>query len=67
MAGVKTTRGGVSKPPRFTVTDCAQCGSEISKLADGTLVLTITFPNGKRRSQKHWMHRRCIGADTGKK
>ena len=66
MAGVKAQRGGPSLPPRWTDSDCTECGKVIT-LADpkkpvfpASRVKVITFVGAKGNVRLHWRHKGCV-------
>jgi hypothetical protein len=66
MAGVKAKRGGPSLPPRWSVTDCTECGNSI-EVADAKKptfpaqrVKVITFNGAKGNVRLHWRHKACV-------
>ena len=66
MAAVKTKRGGPSLPPRWTDTECTECGKVIT-VADpkkptfpAQRVKVITFIGAKGNVRFHWRHKACV-------
>lgn len=60
MAGVKAQKGGKSVPPKWTVRPCIKCALAIEKQAESYCVQSIEFMNGKRSTEWHWVHRKCL-------
>lgn len=58
MAAVKTKRTGPVIKTKFSISPCAECGSEIHKLEDSYRVLSIRHEPVKTK-RFNWMHKKC--------
>lgn len=73
MAGVKTKSSDATRKPnaprlgrRIKIRTCAICSASIEKAAEGTTILRISYEGG-RSKQRVAAHRKCVGAEGGKR
>ncbi len=73
MAGVKTKSSDATRKPnaprlgrRIKIRLCAICSARIEKPSEGTTILRISYDGG-RSKQRVPAHRKCVGAEGGKR
>lgn len=74
MAGVKTKHADATRKQNAPRADrakpklpCSVCGEMIDKQAERTTILTISYVGASASKQRQAAHRKCVGADKGKK
>ena len=73
MAGVKTKNVLATRKHnaprlgrRIQIRSCGICSAQIEKPAEGTTILRLDFEGG-RSAKRIPAHRKCVGADGGKR
>lgn len=73
MAGVKTKSSDATRKPnaprlgrRIQIRSCGICSARIEKPGEGTTILRIDYLSERKR-QRVPAHRKCVGAEGGKR